>query len=56
MRRASAAELGDKGYTDKALEACPTIAGGMFASEQTQNQLLYSVEPSFATSAAPSGG
>ncbi len=41
-------ELGDKGYTDKALEALPEIAGGVFASEQTQNQLLYSVQPAFA--------
>ena len=42
------AELGDKGYTDKALDILPDVAGHMFASDVTQKQLLQPVEPKFA--------
>ena len=41
-------EIGDKGYTQMAMDILPEVAGTMFASETTQGQLMTPVQPQFA--------
>ncbi|HET8758274.1 MAG TPA: hypothetical protein VFM58_19795 [Solirubrobacteraceae bacterium] len=40
-------EIGDKGYTDRALDILPAVAGELYASDMTQKQLLTAVTPRF---------
>jgi hypothetical protein len=41
-------KLGDKGYTERAVDILPELAGATFASDMTQKQLLAPVKPEFA--------